>query len=90
MTKFGMLKDEQNRSYNGGGDARPLKIWSDFSSIQYRNISILQSELGPSDLAIFFLLSLLSVVPRASGLYSDLFSGPGIYVETYVCYDMYI
>ena len=30
-----MLKDEQNCSYNGGGDARPLKIWSDFSSIQY-------------------------------------------------------
>ena len=30
-----MLKDEQNRSYNGGGDAIPLKIWSDFSSLQY-------------------------------------------------------
>ena len=30
-----MLKDEQNCFYNGGGEARPLKIWSDFSSIQY-------------------------------------------------------
>ena len=30
-----MLKDEQNCSYNGGGDAKPLKIWSDFSSMQY-------------------------------------------------------
>ena len=30
-----MIKDEKNRSYNGGGDAMPLKIWSDFSSIQY-------------------------------------------------------
>ena len=30
-----MLKYEQNRSYNGGGDAMPLKIWSDFSSLQY-------------------------------------------------------
>ena len=25
-----MLKDEKNRSYNGGRDARPLKIWPDF------------------------------------------------------------
>ena len=31
-----MVKDEQNCSYNGGGDAIPLKIWSDFSSIQYK------------------------------------------------------
>ena len=30
-----MLKDEQNRCYNGGGDSIPLKIWSDFSSLQY-------------------------------------------------------
>ena len=32
-----MLKDEQNCSHNGGGDANPLKTWSDFSSIQYKN-----------------------------------------------------
>ena len=25
-----MLEDEQNCSHGGGGDARPLKIWSDF------------------------------------------------------------
>ena len=30
-----MLKDEQNCSFNGGGDAKPLKTWSEFSSIQY-------------------------------------------------------
>ena len=30
-----MLKDEQDRSYNSGVYAIPLKIWSDFSSIQY-------------------------------------------------------
>ena len=30
-----MLKDDSNFSYNGGGDANPLKIWSEFSSIQY-------------------------------------------------------
>ena len=35
MTKFWNDKDEQNRSHNGGGDAIPLKIWSDFSSRQY-------------------------------------------------------
>ena len=29
------MKDEQNCSYNNGGDAYLLKIWSDFSSIQY-------------------------------------------------------
>ena len=29
-----MLKDEQNRSYNGGGDAKLLKTWSDFSSLR--------------------------------------------------------
>ena len=28
-----MLKDEQNCSYNDGEDAKPLKTWSDFSSI---------------------------------------------------------
>ena len=27
------MKDEQNCSYNGGGDAYLLKIWSDFSSL---------------------------------------------------------
>ena len=30
-----MLKDEQKRSNNGGGDAIPLKTWSDFSFLQY-------------------------------------------------------
>ena len=30
-----MLKDEQNRSYNGGEVSRPLKKRSDFSSRQY-------------------------------------------------------
>ena len=30
-----MLKDEQDCSYNGGGDARPLKTWLDFSSARY-------------------------------------------------------
>ena len=30
-----MLKDEQNHSYNGGGNAMTLKTWSDFSSLQY-------------------------------------------------------
>ena len=30
-----MLKDEQDCSYNGGGDARPLRSWSDFSTLQY-------------------------------------------------------
>ena len=30
-----MLKDEQDCSYNGGGDARPLRSWSDFPTIQY-------------------------------------------------------
>ena len=30
-----MLKDEQNRSYNGGVVASPLKIWSEFSSLLY-------------------------------------------------------
>ena len=30
-----MLKGEQNCSYNGGEDAKPLKTWSDFLSIQY-------------------------------------------------------
>ena len=29
------MKDEQNYSYNGGGDAYLLKIWSDSSSIHY-------------------------------------------------------
>ena len=32
---FRMLKDEQDCSYNGGGDARPLKTWLDLSSAQY-------------------------------------------------------
>ena len=31
------MKDEQNYSYNGGGDAYLLKTWSDFSSIQYND-----------------------------------------------------
>ena len=30
-----MLKDEEDFSYNGGGDARPMKTWSDFSSAPY-------------------------------------------------------
>ena len=30
-----MLNDEQYFSYNGGGYARPLKTWSDFSFAQY-------------------------------------------------------
>ena len=30
-----MLKDEKIIFYIGGGDTRPLKIWSDFSYIQY-------------------------------------------------------
>ena len=30
-----MIKYEQNFSYNGRGDAKPLETWSDFSSIQY-------------------------------------------------------
>ena len=30
-----MLKDEQDLSHNGGGDARPLKTWSEFSTMQY-------------------------------------------------------
>ena len=41
-----MLKDEQNRSYNGGGDAIPLKIWSDFSSLQYIVFQFKQIHLG--------------------------------------------
>ena len=35
MTKFRLLKDEQNRSQNGGGDAIALRIWSEFSFLQY-------------------------------------------------------
>ena len=30
-----MLKYEQDFFHNGGGDARPLRSWSDFSSLQY-------------------------------------------------------
>ena len=30
-----MLKDQQDCFHNGGGVSRPLKTWSDFSSIQY-------------------------------------------------------
>ena len=30
-----MLKDEQDCSHNRGGDARPQKSWSYFSTIQY-------------------------------------------------------
>ena len=30
-----MLKDEQNRSKNGGGDAIVLRLWSGISAIQY-------------------------------------------------------
>ena len=30
-----MLKDDQDYSYNGGGDAKPQKTWSDFSTMQY-------------------------------------------------------
>ena len=41
-----MLKDEQNRSYNGGGVSRPLKIWSDFSYIQYMEINTKPDFLG--------------------------------------------
>ena len=29
------MKDEKKCYYNGGGDAYLLKMWSDFSSIQY-------------------------------------------------------
>ena len=39
-----------------------------------RKISILQSELGPSDLAIFFLLSLLSVMPSVWPVLNFIFS----------------
>ena len=35
-----MLKDEQNCSYNDGGDAKPPKIWSDFSFLQYNGLSL--------------------------------------------------
>ena len=31
-----MLKDEQNRSYIGGGDAIVLRLWSGISYLQYR------------------------------------------------------
>ena len=30
-----MLKDEQDCFYIDGGDARPLKTWSEYSSAQY-------------------------------------------------------
>ena len=30
-----MLKYDQDCSYNGGGDAKPLRSWSDFSTMQY-------------------------------------------------------
>ena len=33
-----MLKYEQDFSYNGGGDANPLRSWSDFSYIKYAQI----------------------------------------------------
>ena len=36
-----MLKDEQNRYYNDGGDAIPLKIWSDFSSLHIINLRLM-------------------------------------------------
>ena len=38
MTKFRMLKDRQNRPFNDGGDAKPLKTWSDSSSLQQAKI----------------------------------------------------
>ena len=31
-----MIKDEQDFPYIGGGDSRPLRIWSDFSSVQLK------------------------------------------------------
>ena len=34
-----MLKYEQNRCLIGGGDAILLKIWSDFSSLQYIKVT---------------------------------------------------
>ena len=45
MTKFYNAKYEQDCSYNGGGDARPLRIWSDFSTLQY----IIRGYLLPQD-----------------------------------------
>ena len=33
-----MLKDEQNYYYIGGGYAKPLETWSDFSSIEYSSL----------------------------------------------------
>ena len=33
-----MLKDEHDCYYTAGGDARPLRRWSDFSSLYYRII----------------------------------------------------
>ena len=30
-----MLKDDQDYYYNGGGDAKLQKTWSDFSTMQY-------------------------------------------------------
>ena len=39
-----MLKDEQDCCYNGGGDARPLKTWSYFSSATRRSSDL---ELSP-------------------------------------------
>ena len=38
------MKDEQNCSNNGGGDAYLLKIWSDFSSIQYLKIQMPEND----------------------------------------------
>ena len=35
-----MLKDKQNCSYNGGGDAKPLKTWPYFSFIKYRVFNV--------------------------------------------------
>ena len=54
-------------------------LWAFFRT--QRNISLLQSELGPSDSATFFILSLLSVVPSVWYMLG-LFSVSGIYVET--------
>ena len=54
-----------------------------------RKISMLQSELGPSDFALFFFFQSCPWC-LASGLCQVLFSVPGIYVEIYVYDDVYV
>ena len=45
---------------------------------------MLQSELGPSDLAIFFLLSILSVVPSVWPVFGFIFSTRDLRINLHI------